>query len=366
MRLFRCLFSILACGFGGLCSEELTLSSNVEQTEDVSESSVDLTTPQTWTQLRRIQAINVPEMGWNLRWRNLQGENGQHIIGGLRFHVEESLSLVYRLEQTFYHSETLGRKENLNLNHLALAWDRRVDQWWLSAETGHAGRLGAELFWERSLKPGAGFYLGLTRRSIHESWLSLHYGEVEDRAKAGLSFQLPRDFFASGEVSVFSSRLVHFGSAEGDGQSGFLELGVNLIPQKGHVIAWQFFERQLRYQDQLRQLIQLKISQQWERFEANTLYFSALARTRSTSLQTFAAKIGLPFSQHSGWEGQIFVGQDLERDLTMGKIRGLNTRFLWVPTHVTRLELNFNASTENSGVVKGDVFESVLSWHVNF
>ena len=329
------------------------------------QESYEVTTPQTWTQLHRIQALHAPEMCWNLRSRNLEGENGQHLSSGLRFHIEQSLSGVVRVEETRYHNKTQASKENLLTPQLALAWDRRVDQWWMKTETGHSGRLAGELAWERSIKSGAGFSLGASRRSVHESWLSMHYGEEEDRLKGGWNVQLPRDFFASGEWSAFSSRLVHAGEASGDGQSGFLELGVNLIPQKGHVIAWQFFERQMRYQDQLRQVVQLKISQQYERFDANTEYFSALSRTRSAQAQTLTAVMGLPFSQHSGWEGQIFTGRDLERGLDLGKIRGLNTRFLWIPTHITKLELNFSASTENSGVIKGDVYESSVSWNVN-
>lgn len=325
-----------------------------------------ITTPITWTQLHRLQALYAPEGVVHLRHRQLEGEDGQHGRIGVRWPIRESHDMSFLAESSHYQGDNQRGKASLYTSSLRLHW-KHGDQNWLGAiETGHATRLGGKLAWERSLKPGAGISLQVSSQSQKENLLSLQHGEIIDQAALGWSFQLPSELFFTGEYSPFHSRLVRRDQVDGDGQRLTLNLGFNLASQDGHTMGWQFYTNDLVYRDQLRQYLQVKFTQGFEWFDAGQDYLVYMPRTSKARGQTLYGTYGHPFSQHLGWESTVYFGQDLERQLKVGKIRGLQSRLLWVPTHVSRFELHFNTSTESTGVVKGTVYELQSSCHINF
>lgn len=330
------------------------------------ELDYEVTTPETWTRLRQIQARRSPEFGLTTRFRDLENGDGFHLQAGLRHHVREDLSLIYRSQ----HSRYLGANgsfdaQNLSLFHLSLLFEHGPSNWFGSLELGHQGKAGAELSWERSLQSGAGFLIQLKRHSIHESHESLKYCEVVDEFRTGFSFTIPHQMFLNGQQSFFKSRL-HCGiPSKGHGRDSLLEWGINLLPVPQRTMGWQFFDRNLRYPDEIRHQLQFKVQHQIRSFDGENSYFLQIQRTKDSRNSSAIARTSWPFSQHTGLEIQANIGQDLERGLKFGKIYGLQTRYLWVPTHLTRLELRINNSTENTGVVSGDILEFGISWHVN-
>jgi len=326
----------------------------------------EISTPENWTHLRRIQAEHSPEFGLSTRFRDLEEGDGFHVQTGLRQHLREDLSMVYRIHHIRYAGDRINPSdENLTLQHLGLLFERGAHNTYSALEVGHQGRLGAELTWERILQAGAGFSLQLRRHSQDESLPSLRYSELTDSAKGGVSFTFPKLMFFNAEHSYYQSRIYQGVRSKGDGQDSILELGFNLIPYLEKYMGWQFFDANLRYPDRVPERLQLKLQQQLGSFDGSLSYFNQIARTRSSRGQSLIASSSWPLSQHVGLELQGHVGQDLERDLTLGKILGLQGRFLWVPTHMTRLELKFLSSTENTGVVRGDIFEYGVGLHVN-
>lgn len=363
--LFSCLFPIQAENIGE--NDPSSVNPNAAGLKkNEPEWDFEVTTPETWTRLRQIQAQRSPEAGISFRFRDLDGGDGFHAQLGLRHHFREDLSLVYRTHHARYLSNQVGRvAQNLTLNHIGFLLDQKLSNWYAQVETGHRGRIGAGLSWERSLHPGAGIVLQAQRRSQHESLDSLKYGEIQNELKGGFSLTIPHQMFFNAEHTFFQSRITEYASTKGHGQNSIVECGFNLMPSPLKAMGWQFFDSNLRYPDQIRERLQFKIQQQFQIFDGEDLYFSQIPRTRNSRRTSLITSASWALSQHSGLELEGQIGQDLERDLNFGKIINLQGRYLWVPTHMTRVELRVSSSTENTGVIRGDILEYGMNWHVN-
>jgi hypothetical protein len=372
ITLLICFWLMSSNGMGNnketdVSSQELHLEGGQSKEEPPQKlKEKELSTPITWTQLHRLQALHAPEGMILLRIRNLEGEEGHHERVGLRFPIREEISNSFIIDSHHYRSASAGIREHLGTFKSKLIYNLIDQQLAAEVSTGHSSRLGGALEWQKSIKPGAGISLGLSSLSQTENALSLNRGEVIDQIQSTFSAQLPKEFFFNSQMSHFHSRLVHEGGIHGSGQRLNFNLGFNLVPQRGHRMGWQFFDHSLSYENGIRQHLQIRISQAFEWFSTSNEYQNLLNRTSKSSTQSAYLTWGHPFSQHLGLQGSIYLGQDLERELSLGKIKGFQSKLFWVPTHISRFEMAFNSSSESTGVVTGTVQETLLSYHVNF
>ena len=215
------------------------------------------------------------------------------------------------------------------------------------------------------MKPGAVVGLGFARKAMYQSLPSLSLCETEDAATFLLSFQLPSEFFIATEGALGVSHLYCKGRAQGEFERFSLNVGSVIMSRPHRKIGWQFFESTMRYSGEIRQYLQWVMSQELQYFRAGEEYFGLLDRTRRASPLTARLELGLPFTYHLGLRVIAGIGQDSERGVKMGKVLTLNSSFMWVLNHRSKCEFSFRHSTENTGVIKGDITEIGLRVHVN-
>lgn len=225
-------FILLAFFAADLFSEDQPEEKKLEQKYDN-----EISTPITWTQLHRLQALYAPEGVVLARFRDLEGEEGKHGVIGLRWPFRQNFDMSYLTEISEYRSASQNAREVLLGQSLRIHWNRLEEEILLELETGHDTRLGGTIAWQKSLKPGAGFGLSFSSKTQHENSLSLIHGEIIDQGALSWSFQLPSELFFSGEAAKFQSRLVHAGGAHGQGERLTLNLGLNLASQPDQVMA---------------------------------------------------------------------------------------------------------------------------------
>lgn len=331
-----------------------------EENEDISSSRW------TWEKHRNIQSRFSPEFGYDLQYRDLSSEEGFVHKFKLRYFIRGPLSFSVIGDQQLYKNVAdSSRSENLSALQVRLFYEKLYERLYSSFETGHHGRLGGEIGWDKSLKPGASFGLNFKRRSVKESLSSLNVSEVEDRARFGVFMQLPTNLFISSESSIFYNYLKSRGDVWGKGQQYLINVGFDLVSKAGNEIGWEFYDESMQYGGTLKQYVRFSFTQDWNRFSAGGDYLRILDRTRESATSTLSTSMGLPLTQHFGIDVRASIGQDLERGLRFAKIRRFNALTKWVPTHRSRIDLKAEYSTENTGIIKGDIFQISASWHLN-
>ncbi|MBF0196506.1 MAG: hypothetical protein HQL32_02295 [Planctomycetes bacterium] len=320
----------------------------------------------TWQALKRIKYDHCPEWVNSFAYRTSDVELGYLYKTGLRHHIRDDLSLRTILKRHEFKSE-VGARNSLNEHSLGLSLmhHRNEHQLTFDFELGHHARPGGGVNWNYAMKPGAYVGLSLNRKSILESLKSLEYNEVEDRLSYLLSFQLPLQCFISAQGSYGYSHLYSKLRAHGKLSSHSINMGVLLFARSGFKMGQQFFEDTLLYNGEIRQYLQLAISQEIQRFWAGEGYLRQLDRTTKAHPTLGRVEFSWPISPRQGLRLNAGVGQDNSRKVDFGDLILFNAYYVLTPTHKFKTALAYRFSTENTGVVKGDISEVALHFHVN-
>jgi len=333
--------------------------------KEVNTEQTSIASRLTWYRLRELQAQKSNEVAFRSGHTISSDEKGWHQTASGRFYSRANISLISALHHFDYKSRLTKDNENLSSLDLSLIVNRINEELFAQIQTGHHGKPGLILNWEKSVKTGASFGITLGNREPQRTSLSsLKFCESHDFAKAQVSFQLPSELFLITESNFFESRLDCPSKEIGRGNNHLMLFGFSITDNPNRELKG-FQGSTMRYEDVLRQHLYLAFSQQYRRFKANNAYLSKISPARKSYEQKIILEIALPLTPHFGYFFNASIGQDLARSLHFAKIKGLKNYFKWIPTHRTQYQIEYNFSTENTGRLKGNLSEFNLSINVN-
>ena len=100
-------------------------------------------------------------------------------------------------------------------------------------------------------------------------------------------------------------------------------------------------------------------------FSAGQNYLNRIAKPGRTTPLSVGAVLSHPLSPKLAMRLQVSSGQDASRDLAFFKILNTQALLALVPNHRQQILLNFEHSTENTGVVSGDISRVSFSFQWN-
>lgn len=318
-----------------------------------------------WHKLRQIQIEHNPEFVSTLNWSQTDFDDGLRQSIGFRIPTQEAVSFILHGYSDLFNSKnSIYKDQNLLSARLGLQYQRKNESFLLRLETGHKGHLGTSLFWDKYINPKFSFGLSTEAYSQKTSLISLQFNEKIEKLNGYFSYQLPSNLFYTSNHSIYYSKVYNGHHEKAWSHQHILTAGMRLISNSDWRIRG-FYNHSLRYQQEFYQYFYIGITENYQIFHANQAYRSLINPADKINEQAIKCELSLPLSSHFGFIFNGEIGQDYSRDIQFGKKVILHSTFKWFPTYRTRFTLENRYSTENTGRIRGDNLEFIISFHVN-
>lgn len=320
-----------------------------------------------WFRVRELQAEHVPEIGVELRWSELAGEEGLGQRLKFRKQLKEVVGLVAIAQRQTYESTLLsGVEDRANFGTLAVVFERPLrNLLQFDIESGHAGGVGGGVSLDGSLLHDLNLRASLSSRADRDSRIALQVEQRIDRAALDFNLSARRFLFAQGFVEQDWLTLEKHGDLRGKEWGAGMSFGAQWLSRRPVMLGGYFYDREFRVQDPLPFRFAATLSHGVRHFSAGDDFSLRLPRTRRSELSQLALSLDLPVSRRLGFKFFTGVGQDLERKLDFGKIRELNGLVRLQPTVRYQFSAGLQHRTENAGNLSGVSDIYTLAMQVN-